>query len=159
MLSITSIKLGGNVDLLEIRGLAYAEIRRAAEFGDGYTAADLAELIDRPAPGVYATLAGLVRAGAVRLGADGVYFATERKQARPEILSVAPSSADFAAVAPPLPQGPTLQAGAVSPDVKATRNALAKAEDKARRAADVAAAWALHVQGLRAYLSAIGGAA
>lgn len=147
------------MDLLEIRTLAVAELRRVAEFGDGYTAQDLAEIIERPAPGVYATLAGLVRAGAVRLGADGVYSAAVGKGKRPEALSVKPSVSDFAAVAPAMPNAPTRSVCSISPDVRAALNAIGKAEASAARAAELSAAWALHVQGLRAYLSAIGGAA
>jgi hypothetical protein len=148
---------GGILDLLEIRHLAVSELRRVAEFGDGYTAHDLAEIIDRPAAGVYATLAGLVRSGLVRLGADGVYSAAVAKVKRPEALSVKPELADFTTVAPTLPSGPTRSVCSISPDVRAALTAIGKAEASAARAAELSAAWTLHVQGLRAYLAAIGG--
>jgi hypothetical protein len=147
------------MDLAEIRTLAYGELRRAAEFGDGYTAEDLAEIIERPAAGVYATLAGLVRAGTVKLDSAGVYTAVEARGSKPESLSVKPSAADFADKSLRLPIVPNRQACSVSPEAKSVRSSLARAEAGAKRAAEIAEAWRLHVAGLRAYLSAIEGGA
>lgn len=144
------------MDLGEIKRLALQELQRAATFDEGYTSADIAELIDRPGAGVYAVLASLIRSGHARMDADGTFFAVQAKKKRPEAISVARvTSDDFASV--PLPRvDPPLRAEcSVLPELTKARQALMRAEktaQSARRAADL---WAAHVSGIRAYVQTL----